>query len=231
MGIMRARYLTILVGAVALIVSPLFAQIHGVPASATSLGPNGFTGGSGFIGIPAGATSLGPNGFTGNGVVFDRGNVFFNRVDGRLLRSQRLGLHAQPFFAPLMFSPFYYATNSLPVDAMSPDPYSQGRQAEQIPSKLEITIVDKRSDGVRPDPNPDPAASAPPATSQVAEELTTKVLVMRDGSKKEIRNYAILGKNLFDLSDGRSRRIPLEDVDVAATTKVNEENGVDFKLP
>ena len=54
---------------------------------------------------------------------------------------------------------------------------------------------------------------------------------MRDGSKKEIRNYAIVGKNFFDLSDSRSRRIPLDDIDVAATTKANDDNGVDFKLP
>ncbi len=103
------------------------------------------------------------------------------------------------------------------------------------PSKLEITIVDKRSDIAShsaADPgNGGQQQSAPTPSAAIPNEVATKILVMRDGSKKEIRNYAILGKNLFDLSDGRSRRIPLDDVDVKATTKLNEDNGVDFKLP
>ena len=233
--------------AMALCVSPLGAQIHGVPASATSLGPNGFTGGNNFAGIAAGATSLGPNGFADNRAFGNNpnSNAFFNAVDGRLLRSDRLGRHAQPFFVPLMYSPFYYGMSDF-TEITSTGANSRGTQlqpAAQIPQKLEITIVDKRDDK-RSDAQPGDSARATIADADSVEpkrdasspppmvkELTAKTLVMRDGSKKEIRNYAILGKDLYDLSDGRSRRIPLDAIDADATTKLNEENGVDFRLP
>lgn len=225
----------------ALLAGQAFAQIHGVPASATSLGPNGFTGGQGSLPpfIPAGATSLGPAGFVPNQIsVFRHQRHDFDN-DGRL-RSHRFGRHEQPFFLPLMYSPFYYDGSYLQEEEQVSDPY-QPRQtgAEQTPAKLEITIVDKR-DGLDIQTTTQAKSEKSPSVGQkqadsaeiaVAEEVAAKVLVMRDGSKKEIRSYAIVGKNLFDLADGRQRRIPLEEIDADATVKLNEANGVDFKLP
>ena len=158
-----------------------------------------------------------------------------NRFDGRGFRADRLRRrHIQPFFTPLGYSPYYFDMSSAPDYDSSTASYSPQVQSSSdgAPSKVEITVVDKRSDNaaVRSDASataPDPAFTPAPAV----EDPVAKTLVMRDGSKREIHNYAILGKNIFDLSDGRSRRIPLDDVDVAATTKVNEENGIDFKLP
>jgi hypothetical protein len=57
------------------------------------------------------------------------------------------------------------------------------------------------------------------------------VLIFKDGHKQQISNYAIVGANLFDLSNGRRQKIALSDLDVAATQKANEDQGVDFKLP
>jgi len=207
------------------------AQIHGVPAGATSF-PAGFNGFHGNFppGIPASATSLGPRGFTPV-----RPFNQLNRFDNRRFRTDRLGRHIQPFFSPLGYSPFYYDLSTFPDYGSSSASYSPPTQAgnDSAPSKVEITVVDKRGDPARSETStaaPDSSASAP-IPAPPLEEAEAKTLVMRDGSKREIRNYAILGKNIFDLSDGRSRRIPLDDVDVPATTKVNEENGVDFKLP
>ena len=207
------------------------AQVHGVPAGATSF-PAGFTGFHGNFppGIPAGATSLGPRGF-----IPVRPFNPLNRFDGRGFRPDRLGRrHLQPFFIPLGYSPFYYDISSVPGYDFSTGSYSPQTQPSGdagAPSKVEITLVDKRSDPAGSETSPvasNPRTAASPAP---VEESIAKTLVMRDGSKREIRNYAILGKNIFDLSEGRSRRIPLDDVDLPATTKVNEENGVDFKLP
>jgi len=57
------------------------------------------------------------------------------------------------------------------------------------------------------------------------------VLVFRDQRIQEVSNYAILGKNLVVIADERHRRIRLADLDLDATTKLNEERGVDFQLP
>jgi hypothetical protein len=56
------------------------------------------------------------------------------------------------------------------------------------------------------------------------------VLVYKDSHKEEIANYAIVGDQLFDFTNGR-RKIAISDLDVTATTKANDERGVDFQLP
>ena len=56
------------------------------------------------------------------------------------------------------------------------------------------------------------------------------VLVFRDGHREEIANYAIMGSTLFVLSGPRAR-IPVAELDVRATERVNQDRGVDFKVP
>lgn len=78
-----------------------------------------------------------------------------------------------------------------------------------------------------------PAAQpAPPPAQSTAEDLPVTTLVYRDGHKAEIRNYAIVGSNLIDLTKSPlMKRIPLSSLDLDATRHENEENGVDFHLP
>jgi hypothetical protein len=79
-----------------------------------------------------------------------------------------------------------------------------------------------------PDPPDDPPPT--PAVVPVANQPST-ILVFKDGHKQEVSNYAIVGVNLFDLTPGHRLKIALADVDVAATQKANEDQGVDFTLP
>ena len=71
--------------------------------------------------------------------------------------------------------------------------------------------------------------SAPPQPSAPAGPAI--ILVFKDGHRAEVYNYAIMGNTFYDLSDGRSHKIPLADLDLEATTRVNDENGVNFRLP
>lgn len=83
-------------------------------------------------------------------------------------------------------------------------------------------MLPKETPEVTEQPEPQPVDEKPgPPT----------ILVFRDGRQQEIQNYAILGDKLIVLSEDRAKRIPLEELDVDATTKVNEEQGVDFRLP
>ena len=72
----------------------------------------------------------------------------------------------------------------------------------------------------------DPKSDEQPAPAVVLKTL----LVYKDAHKEEIANYAIVGDQLFDFTNGR-RKIAISDLDVAATTKANDERGVDFQLP
>jgi hypothetical protein len=67
--------------------------------------------------------------------------------------------------------------------------------------------------------------------SAVASDLPATVLVFRDGHKLEVKNYAILGDVLYDLTPGHSRRIALSDLDLGATQKVNDDQGTSFQVP
>jgi hypothetical protein len=57
------------------------------------------------------------------------------------------------------------------------------------------------------------------------------VLVFKDGHKLEVKNYAIQGDMLYDLTPGHPRKIALAELDVPATQKQNDDQGITFQLP
>jgi hypothetical protein len=76
---------------------------------------------------------------------------------------------------------------------------------------------------------------APPREHREHEELNeaapATVLVFRDEHKQEVHNYAIVGQTLFSFNPQHTQKIPLSDLDIPATTKENDERGVDFHVP
>ena len=63
------------------------------------------------------------------------------------------------------------------------------------------------------------------------EKPPATLLVYRDGHQVEVQDYAILGKTLWVFSDQRMQQVPLADLDLAATERVNGARGVDFGAP
>ena len=56
-------------------------------------------------------------------------------------------------------------------------------------------------------------------------------LVFQDKHVEEVRNYAIAGGTLWVLNDQAAKKIPLAQLDLAATVKMNDDRGVDFQVP
>jgi len=77
----------------------------------------------------------------------------------------------------------------------------------------------------------DDAEEAEEAPEQPVVEQPATVLVFKDGRRANVRNYAILGDALFDFDDARVDKIPLSQLDLAATARTNDARGVEFKLP
>ncbi len=75
---------------------------------------------------------------------------------------------------------------------------------------------------------PAPTASIIPETDDRAP-LT--VLVFHDGHRVEARNYAIVGQTLWIYTEQDSKKVPLADLDVAATKEANSDRGITFQLP
>lgn len=57
------------------------------------------------------------------------------------------------------------------------------------------------------------------------------VLVFRDKHQEEVENYAIVGDVLWSFTPGRTQKISLDDLDLAATEKANQDRGTTFRLP
>ena len=68
----------------------------------------------------------------------------------------------------------------------------------------------------------------PPAAPE-PQSLT--VLVFHDKHSEEVQNYAVVGQTLWIFSELRARKIPISELDISATTKANEDRGIDFRLP
>ena len=122
----------------------------------------------------------------------------------------------------------YQADASRQIDDLS-------QQVQQLREQLDASQSAQYRSG--PPAPPPPAETGPqPIRQQDKQKLPAPpdlatVLVFRDQRIQEVSNYAILGKNLVVIADERQRKIPLADLDLDATTKLNEERGVDFQLP
>ncbi len=69
------------------------------------------------------------------------------------------------------------------------------------------------------------------ARNQPTEEQPLTALVFRDQHVLEVRNYVISGGTLWVLSERQSKKIPLGELDLEATAKMNDDRGVNFQTP
>jgi hypothetical protein len=61
--------------------------------------------------------------------------------------------------------------------------------------------------------------------------LPATLLVFRDQHQQEVENYAIVGQTLWNFAPQHTEKIPLSDLDLAATVKANSQRGMNFRLP
>jgi hypothetical protein len=214
---------------------PAAAQVHGVPASVTSIGFGGNF--SSPPGVPASVTSIGPHGIGNHSQFFSQpffnGNFPNNNIFPRH--------HHQGFFGgglPVVSYGIPYAY-PVAVPVAVPDDYEED-QYNGGP-----TIFDRRGPGPanrreeehyrrddRDDREESPEArSAEPVPQEPVANQPATAVVFKDGHSIELSNYAIIGSTLYDLTPGHNRKILLADIDVPATEKQNDDRGVDFNLP
>jgi hypothetical protein len=196
---------------------------HGVPASVTS---QGFGAGANFRGVPGHVTSFG----------FGARNGFHERR----FDHDRRRIH-RPF---AVYSPYYggygYAPYAYPY-YLNDEDYSDSAAYQDPASDYGDNYY--RDNGYRGDDdrqvldqdyraglNRPKEQSSEKSLQPIAEQPST-LLIFKDGHQQEISNYAIVGSTLYDLSDGRSKKVQLADLDLPATVKQNDDRGVEFQLP
>lgn len=129
---------------------------------------------------------------------------------------------------------------AIPYDYYYPEPQQPEQPAQPAvsaePDRSSRTLFEhdgRPMEYQQPMPAREPEQPAPQVQAPPQDEKPgpPTILVFRDGRQQEIQNYAILGDKLIILSDERTKRIALADLDLDATAKANEEQGVDFRLP
>jgi hypothetical protein len=204
------------------------AQINAAPPSVTSLG----FGGRAINGTPPSVTSLGAFGYTpGFNPAFPNSRPVIGTFPNQPLDGHHHHHHNgfYPWGGAVYAMPYYgyYDTGDQAANDEPEEQYNGGP-----------TIFDRRGPGrvARPpaeayeEREPAQASYEPPPAAPARDEPQT-VLVFKDGHQLELENYAIVGSTLYDLTDGRRHKISLSDLDLGATTKQNDDRGIDFQVP
>ena len=130
-----------------------------------------------------------------------------------------IGYYYYPYSPYYGYYPYDYSDS---YDSYDSSAYQQSPPApEPAPYDYYGGASDWRNAPRPPQPTP---AAAP-------EQQDPTVLVFRDGHQQEVRNYAIVGQMLFDFSAKGTHKIPLAELDLDATRKLNDERGMEFILP
>jgi len=70
-----------------------------------------------------------------------------------------------------------------------------------------------------------PEMQQPQEPAPVAQPASPVVLILKSGQRVEVQNYAIMNGVFWDFTKQNSHRIPLTDIDVAASAKATDEAG------
>jgi len=100
------------------------------------------------------------------------------------------------------------------------------RQIDDLGQQVERLREERDTATLQP-PSPPPRVQTP--AQATTAELPT-ILVYPDKHIEEVKNYAIVGEVLWIFGD-HVKKIPLMDIDLAATSKLNDERGVYFEVP
>ena len=133
---------------------------------------------------------------------------------------------AQPVFLPYPVYtslPYYQVAEQTPVNT-SEQETDLAREVRQLRDEIERLRDEERS-------REETRQAAPQTRPSTEEKTATTILVFRDGRRSEIQNYAIVGQTLWMLTEQRARRVPISDLDVEATRKLNADRGVEFRTP
>jgi hypothetical protein len=213
---------------------------------ATSGGHGGFSGGSGFGGHSGGSRSfsggrsgaaVGARSFRGSALRGSarsgRGlNRGFNRNGNFRLRTYGYGnncfgyacrSYGYPWGYGGFYDPYWWSDSGSSYDQDQEDENGLANEMNQqsLEEQSQRQQGDQNSYGQAPRQHQPERTVAAPAT----------VLVFRDQHKQEVQNYAIVGETLWNFAPQHTQKIPLDDLDIPATTKTNEDRGVNFWVP
>jgi hypothetical protein len=138
------------------------------------------------------------------------------------------GYYGDNFYDPSYDSGYYDSGQGVPYS--SPDQYSSPYAAMPDPNvetgpgnyypPIPYDAGPPQPQQQQYAPYPDPAPAPPPALPIL--------LILKTGQKLEVQNYAIVNGMFWDFTKPNSKRIPLAQIDVAASAKATDDAGGSF---
>jgi len=224
------RWLAVAALGAALTAAPVWGQRRGGGAGSFG-GHGGFASHSSF----ASHSGMGSRGFGFSGSV--RGPAFgggFNRPffhHPHFGTSRRYlaypGYYGYPYYGyPYYGYPSYYDNWGYETsDSYADDGGYAPVQGDQ--QQAEIDRLEDEVNRLRRQRSTETKSQVPSKT----DLFSLTELVFQDKHTREVQNYAIVGETFWVFDGPQSRKIPLSELDVAATIKANDARGVDFQVP
>ena len=180
---------------------------------------------------PLGSRSLGPGFLNGTGFIGSNRDARSYSSGRSSARRDRRGVPVGYYMAP-----YYYPFGDYGTSSFSPDPYDPADEpnpagnadvtanllGEQI-QRLSAQVEQRRSEQ-----QPAPPANASQAPQEAPPAAAPITVVLRDGQRLQVANYAVMDRVFWDFSKQPARRIAVADIDVAASAKATEAEGGEF---
>jgi len=182
-------------------------------------------------------------------------------ISGRVSGARFAHRSSRRFFdgAAYVYPPYFYGDDEFEYEPEAPPPppnVAQPPEPAQPPHVVEPLVLENHNGEWVRVPNssqlsvstsektesPTAASSVrtvpvePSASAAPAAALPAAVLVYRDGHTEEIGKYVIEGDTLYTSADywstgSWSQKIPLSELDIPASLKLNQQRGSKFNLP
>jgi hypothetical protein len=168
-----------------------------------------------------------------HGRFFVHDRFFFDRYHHR----HRLFFWSYPFYGfypwydtyPPYYDDYSYFPGPSSYQAASDSANAYGAANAELANA--IARLSDEVEHLREERQPPPALPAKPEAEKNSEPSEPTMLVFRDRHTQEVNNYAVVGSTLWILNERRATKVPLSSLDIDATTKLNGERGVEFRLP
>jgi hypothetical protein len=173
------------------------------------------------------APAIGRSGYGRSGYGYGSRNyagAYANRGYRPLPRSYFLAPYYYPFFDWSGGTDYSNGPYDSSGYGYGPDPGTDQMMMNQAAMGQQLSQLSAQVNNLMYGPNNAPA----PAADQQTPPPPPVTLVLRSGERLKVENYAIAGSTFWDFTQAGARKIPLSNIDLAASARATEATGAEF---
>lgn len=191
------------------------------------------TGSAGFVGAPRFGTRS--SGFVPSSRFGVRFGTGFRRpfIGPRRFHDRFFFSSFTPFYFGYYGYPAYYSDYSYSAGQPYPsyDYYAAQSSYDMAQQQQDIDRLEAEVERLKEERQSSETTPANAQAENKSEPSTPTILVFRDKHTQEVQNYAVVGGTIWIFNEQRATKLPLSWLDIDATTKANEDRGINFRVP